>query len=488
MLAAGFLGVVFFYLRSTRSSIGSTVVLTSNAQDLITNAPSDHSAMAATEPAALIDPVQLQISPTPENEIYIVIGGDTLIGIANYFEISVDILKQLNELEDDMIIPGQELLVPSPADVEEVLTTVDTQLVEVDRLHTVLAYETVESISNWYGVSSRDIRAANAMLGNAILIGQQLVIPAGSSLAHPVFIYSTWDIASYGETSPTERFTLHYAAGTYPSYDPDIIALIEQSSLDHIERIFEERLSEHYDIYLAGSIFAPPDQGLSGRSYSGDFLYFLLHDGTGNADAQQYLLAKELAPLYMWNVFGPPASTMLREGVAVYTAMKFIEGSNHLPLELFCFALLEEGVLPSVTNTLRFAGQNYDLINSYAAGCFVGFLMETYDADALSAVYPEGNYAVVYGQPLESLEKDWIASLTTFDESRYSIEVDSGELVALTSELMINYHSFMPSFTGSDAHINAYLLLDQARIAVLENQLTDARQLLDAHTSALAGN
>lgn len=55
---------------------------------------------------------EIEESSVPEK--YIVQEGDSLWGIAQEFQISVDAIKELNGLTDDGLMLGQELLIPSP--------------------------------------------------------------------------------------------------------------------------------------------------------------------------------------------------------------------------------------------------------------------------------------------------------------------------------------------------------------------------------------
>jgi hypothetical protein len=41
------------------------------------------------------------------------------------------------------------------------------------------------------------------------------------------------------------------------------------------------------------------------------------------------------------------------------------------------------------------------------AGSFVGFLIERYGLPMFRSLYDIGNYAEVYGKPLETLEQEW---------------------------------------------------------------------------------
>jgi LysM repeat protein len=416
--------------------------------------------------------------PTTEQTFYVVQEGDYLGNIAAQFGVSIESIQQANNLQSDVIHPGQNLLIPPPPSPN---STPTPNTSSGERVHTVLAYESLERIANWYNLPIEEIRIANAMVGDAIFPGQFLIIPTNTPLQPTPWQFSQLDTAAYPISFPTDRFTLHYTSGAYAANNPEILAALEQNSIEHIERIYDAPLEGAFDIYLAGSLYAPPNRGLRGKSVSAQWVNFLLFDGSGNAAEQQYMAAHELTHLYAWQVFGVPVSTMLSEGAAVYAAAELVANTNRLPPPLFCAAHLQANVLPNVSGSLGFEGHIFDLVNYYSAGCFVGYLVETYGPEKFAQLYPTNDFSGTYGKTARSLEEDWRAHLAALPLDG----LDAGQLVAITSEVSSAYRQFLPVFTGAPAQIEAYRLLDQARIAMLENRLSDARLKLDAYQTAI---
>ena len=90
--------------------------------------------------------------------------GDTLSEIAEQFGLTVTELKSINGLQGNTIQIGQVLELPgnrSPLTSE----------------HKIQRGETLSGIAQFYRVSLADLRAANNLRGDRILIGQTLVIP-----------------------------------------------------------------------------------------------------------------------------------------------------------------------------------------------------------------------------------------------------------------------------------------------------------------------
>ncbi len=255
--------------------------------------------------------------------------------------------------------------------------------------------------------------------------------------------------------------------------------------LTHIEKTLDAHLEAHFDVYAAGSLFAPPDQALRGCSFSAARRFFFLHDGTGNLADQQYIVTHELTHLFTWNVFGRPASAMLSEGVAVYTGMSLIADSDHIPLEVSCKAYRQAGVLPSVLTDMSFQGHIRDLENYYTAGCFAQYLIETYGQEKFGQVYPTGDYLNVYDKSLVSLEAEWIAYL---DNSPIPVPFDPGTLSDGIGSVRSAYDELFTDFVGTPAEMMAYRELDAARIALVEERFDAMKEHLTAFEQMMHGD
>ncbi|MEC7187172.1 MAG: N-acetylmuramoyl-L-alanine amidase [Pseudomonadota bacterium] len=96
---------------------------------------------------------------------YTVRRGDTLSEIAEQFSLSVTELKSINGLQGNTIQIGQMLELPGS----------DSSLTSE---HKIQRGETLSEIAQFYRVSLADLRAANNLRGDRILIGQTLIIPS----------------------------------------------------------------------------------------------------------------------------------------------------------------------------------------------------------------------------------------------------------------------------------------------------------------------
>jgi peptidoglycan endopeptidase LytE len=123
---------------------------------------------------------EIEESSVPEK--YIVQEGDSLWGIAQEFQISVDAIKELNGLTDDGLMLGQELLIPSPgADQSVERTDEDSEAlssrgVDDNGMYSVQEGDSLWSIAARCGTSVAKIKELNNLTGERIVPGMVLQV------------------------------------------------------------------------------------------------------------------------------------------------------------------------------------------------------------------------------------------------------------------------------------------------------------------------
>ena len=175
---------------------------------------------------------EVETPETPDENIYIVKSGDTLYSIANKYGMSVNELKSLNNLTSDVLSIGQELIVS-----EGNAATLDTytvksgdtlysiankygltvnELKQLNNLtisnsvsspnpsntYTVKSGDSLYSIAKKYGITVDALKSANGKTSNLLSIGEILVIPTTTATTRTYTVKSgdsLWKIAtSYG--------------------------------------------------------------------------------------------------------------------------------------------------------------------------------------------------------------------------------------------------------------------------------------------------
>ena len=102
------------------------------------------------------------------DEYYTVKKGDTLYSIASKYNTTVSNLKELNNLDSNILNIGQKLLIKSKSDVEDIK---DYEVYIVNK------GDTLYSISKKYDISLDELMDYNGLTTNILSIGQELKIP-----------------------------------------------------------------------------------------------------------------------------------------------------------------------------------------------------------------------------------------------------------------------------------------------------------------------
>ncbi len=141
---------------------------------------------------------------------YIVKAGDNLYAIAQKYNTTVDAIKSLNNLTTNTLRIGQVLRIPGLS-VEEPSTEVDYVN------YTVKSGDTLYQIARNYGVSVDTIKQFNNLTSNTLSIGQVLRIP--------VAVEQEIIVTPYAEYTVKRGDTLYSIARTYGTTQQEIMNL-----------------------------------------------------------------------------------------------------------------------------------------------------------------------------------------------------------------------------------------------------------------------
>lgn len=127
---------------------------------------------------------------TSSNE-YVVKKGDTLYGIANKYNVSVDNLKSYNNLSTDSLSIGQKIKIP------------DNKVNSNE--YVVKSGDSLYSISRKYGVSVDELMSVNNLKSTVLSVGQVLKIPNSGEVTNVIYTVkkgdSLWSIAKNNKTT-----------------------------------------------------------------------------------------------------------------------------------------------------------------------------------------------------------------------------------------------------------------------------------------------
>ena len=116
----------------------------------------------ATTMLQIGDQILIPIKNNNDNLTYVVKPKDTLYNIAKRYDIDVNNLMNINNLKDNIIQIGQELIIPNTSNYQT---------------YVVRTNDTIESIANKFNIKADDIKRINNQETNDIVIGQILLIP-----------------------------------------------------------------------------------------------------------------------------------------------------------------------------------------------------------------------------------------------------------------------------------------------------------------------
>lgn len=164
--------MVFFALRSTGRVVEPTVTPSPTATSTPTLTPTPLTPTPTATPLP---------SPTPLS--YVVTSGDTCIGIAVRYGVSVQSIVLLNNINCDLLSSGTKLLIPQPTPTNTppptaTLSPADATEAACEKVtYKVQEADTLSGIAAFYGVPMEAIRSYNGLPSETVYSGLTLVIP-----------------------------------------------------------------------------------------------------------------------------------------------------------------------------------------------------------------------------------------------------------------------------------------------------------------------
>ena len=124
----------------------------------------------------------------PEEGTYVVQSGDSLYSIANEYDVSVQDIIDWNNLDNDFLQIGQELIVVDPGngeDPEEPEEPEPDPEEPEDNIYVVQSGDYLYGIANQFGISVQDIIDWNDLESDFLQVGQELIVVDPSNGEEP---------------------------------------------------------------------------------------------------------------------------------------------------------------------------------------------------------------------------------------------------------------------------------------------------------------
>jgi LysM repeat protein len=120
------------------------------------------------------------VTRATDGTVHKVAAKETLYSISRLYQVSMDDLKKWNNLVDNSLRIGQELVIKGPGKVSPVIpgpkAATTSPVLSKTGVHTVQVKETLFSISKDYNVSPEQLKSWNNLDGNELKIGQTLYV------------------------------------------------------------------------------------------------------------------------------------------------------------------------------------------------------------------------------------------------------------------------------------------------------------------------
>ena len=116
-----------------------------------------------------------------QSSAYTVKAGDSLYSIALKYGISVDELKNVNNLTSNIIMVGQVLRIPSAVDETE------------ENIYVVKSGDSLYSIAKKYNTTVDNLKNLNNLTSNVLMIGQKLLVPTVNNNSSSTYVVQNGD-------------------------------------------------------------------------------------------------------------------------------------------------------------------------------------------------------------------------------------------------------------------------------------------------------
>ena len=120
------------------------------------------------------------------NITYIVKRGDTLYSISRIYNVSVEDLRRINNLTSDILSIGQEIKIPSG---ETIVTPSEDEIINEPNTYVVQRGDTLYAISRRFNIPVNEIKIQNNLTSDVLSVGQVLLLPTSNMNVNDIIVY-----------------------------------------------------------------------------------------------------------------------------------------------------------------------------------------------------------------------------------------------------------------------------------------------------------
>lgn len=343
-------------------------------------------------------------------------------------------------------------------------------------VYQVVAGDRLILIASQQEVGIQDIKRRNHMYGDLVIMRQELVIPRGPQPTFDLLLAPSTADNFYTQTYrpaiiEENSFVLWLNEDDYAFLAREPLYYEIENARLHAENVFGYEFEQVFDVYAAGSPFAG-NPAL--RSFvSADSGVFILFDGAGDATDVNFHISYAVAKAWLEQMWGDSPQPFLAEGMALAAADRRVNRFERLSLCDITKAYSEAGLLPDINRgELELDVLLVDYANNALAGCFAEYLLTTYETEDLRSLYQTGEFTAGNGSNWRTEENAFQRWLDTYSPE-FLIEADA--FTAAFDQLTALNKAFFPGFLAyGDQTLSIYYSLDQARLALLRNDLVAA--------------
>ena len=350
------------------------------------------------------------------------------------------------------------------------------QPVSEEFVYQVVAGDNLISIASQQEVGMQDIQRRNHMYGDLVIMRQDLVIPRGlqpdfTMVLAPVTADNFYTQTYRPATMDEHPFVLWLNEDDYAFLAREPLYYEIENARLHAENVFGREFDEQFNVYAAGSPFAANPALRSFVTADGEV--FVLFDGAGDITDVNFHISYAIAKAWLVQMWGDSPKPFVAEGLALAAADRRVKRFERLSLCDITKAYSEVSLLPDINRgVMELDVLLFDYADNALAGCFAEYVLATYEPEELRILYQTGDFDMDSGN-------GWQAEETSFQRwlDKYAPErlIEYEAFTAAFDQLTVLNKAFFPGFLAyGDQTLSIYYSLDQARLALLRNDLPAA--------------